>query len=478
MKLKLLLSICFLTVIHGLNAQHPFDVFFESWSGDPDLKHGSIGIKVMNTNTKGVLFSENADLLLEPASNMKMVSSYAVVDQLGSDYRYTTQLFYTGRISEGVLEGDLVLKGSGDPSFCSKYFPNLTLAMVANQVSKALSERNIHTIKGSVIVDASVWDKHTIPANWNWNDLGNYYGAGAYGFNVSDNLYEIELLRSNVLDTRCNVGKVIPPIKNLSHHSNVKTAAKGSGDQAYIFGAPYQYERYIEGTIPIGESPFIIKGSMPDPALFMAQFLEDRISDAGIKLTNPAWANFDKIQYSNKVELLTWNSPTIAEILDIGNAESVNLFLEAAANTLYQEEGSANLDLWMKDYMDLKGLDCSTCRFDDASGLSVSNSVSANFLIDFFLMAVGSDLSEWFRTSLAVAGERGTMKYMFKNSPAKGKIQAKSGLVQDHRNYTGFVQTKSGQELVFSIMTYHPGVSSRKMTRKLEMLMEAIYLSY
>ncbi len=478
MKFNQLLFIYFLLIIQGLNAQRPFDVFYESWSGDPDLKHGSVGIKVMDIEASEVLFSENADLLLEPASNMKMVSSFAVVDELGSDYRYTTRLFHTGQLLEGVLQGDLILIGSGDPSFCSKYFPNLTLEMVANQVSQALSERNIKTIKGSVIVDASAWEKHTVPANWNWNDLGNYYGAGAYGFNVSDNLYEIELIRSANLDTPCEVGNVTPAIKNLRHHSKVKTAAKGSGDQAYIFGSPYQYERYIEGTIPVGEAPFIIKGSMPDPALFMAQFLADYIKDAGIEIMNPAWANFDKIEYGNKTDLLTWNSPTIAEILDIGNAESVNLFLEAAANTLFQAERSTNLDGWMKEYMDRKGLDCSACRFDDASGLSVSNSLSANFLIDFFLMADASDLSEWFRTSLAVAGERGTMKYMFKDSPAKGKIQAKSGLVQDHRNYTGFVQTRSGKELAFSIMTYHPGVSSRKMTRKLEMLMEAIYLSY
>jgi D-alanyl-D-alanine carboxypeptidase/D-alanyl-D-alanine-endopeptidase (penicillin-binding protein 4) len=411
---------------------------------------------------------------------------------LGENYRFKTTLEYDGTIQNGVLKGNLYLKGTGDPMLGSDEVDDGEQPKVANMATflgtlvSEIRKSGITKIEGKIVGDDSFFNStEAQPATWQWNDLGNYYGAGPSALNFHENLYALYFNRTNTVGSLTSVDRISPKLPYLTFQNEVTIGEKGSSDDAYIFGSPNTYDRYIRGTIPPGTSDFKIKGSIPNPAYFAAYSLMEKLEINGIKTQKIATTELERIRENEKITsertvIYTHQSPMIKEIIARANEKSNNLYCEALLKAMGKkvkdvgttEKGvEAVLEFW-----ESRGFDTETFFMEDGSGLSARNAVSA-FAMSNLMSKVARDenLFPSFYNSLAIGGKSGTVKYLFsKNKVVGSRMRIKSGSIRRVRAYCGYAKTQSGKIIAFSIMANNFSGSSTPIRQRMETIMLAI----
>jgi len=452
---------------------------------DKDLKNASIGFVAKDISTGEIIVANNPNLSMMPASTQKIITTATALEILGANYRFSTILQYSGTIDtvNRVLNGNIYIKGGADPTLGSEYFYKSKKNEFLKSWLKAIVELKIDSIQGSIIADASKYSNEIACPKWAWEDVGNYYGAGANALSVFDNLYELHLKSSKLPDTLTTINYVDPEIPGLTIHNEV-LSSNISTDEAFIFGAPYQYLHEVRGTIPKGRADYVIKGAIPDPAYFLAWKLQNELKESNIKCNGSINTsrflklNGDTLNEPRK-DIHTFYSPYLFEIINVTNKKSINLFAEHllheigfASNKIgsYSSGIDAIYGFWK-----LRGMDTDGFYYFDGSGLSRTNSITANQMV-FILsyMKIKSKNFDTFYRSLPVAGESGTLSSIGKNTSAKGIVHAKSGSIGRVRAYAGYVTTKSGRELAFCMNVANYNCSSGEMRKKLEDLMVAL----
>ncbi|MCX6351270.1 MAG: D-alanyl-D-alanine carboxypeptidase/D-alanyl-D-alanine-endopeptidase [Bacteroidetes bacterium] len=448
------------------------------FSADTLLNTASWGYSVISAKTGKTLLSRNEKNCLTPASTLKTLTTIAALSILGKDYTFKTRLQYAGRISkDSVLHGDVYIIGGGDPSFGSSRIPtSLNENQVLDSFQMALKKAGIKSIKGRIISDATHFEEEAIPPTWAWEDLGNYYGAGVSGLNFHENLYTAYFRPGDKLGEPTSIIKTEPEVIGLEIDNRVTTAAKGTGDNSGICGAPYCFERYAVGTVPMGDTAFKVFGSLPDPALLVAQLLSQRIP-----CTLPATTSYlvDIWPLSPK-EIYVIESPKLSEIVLYTNVYSLNL----NAETLLKEMGFKKLGegtranglkavnaFWRK-----KGLDMTGINILDGSGLSRGDAVSAKQFAQAMYITSKDSVFDAFYRSLPIGGYVGNFMHL-KPAYANGKfIRAKTGYMNRVWSYTGYATNKKGELICFAfVINNYPGSFSylRKRTDRLfESLLE------
>ncbi len=478
--------VLFFTLILSANiliAQNELQKAINSLAKDPVLGTGGFSMTVMDVTSGKVIATHQKDQGLIPASSLKVITTSTALAILGDDFRFKTELQYDGAIdANGVLDGNIYIKGYGDPTLGSDHFEKtISMEEVMGKFVEAIKAKGIRQINGKIIGDASFYNTMVDGRTWLWEDMGNYYGAGAWGLNIHENRYFLTFKRSTKQGEQPEIVNVEPYIPNLLHINEVTQGAKNSGDNAYIFGSIYNYTRFIRGTIPVGNSDFAIKGAIPDPPFFAAYYLMKELERQQIFTSKEATSLFELkrntgIMQTNRQVLYTHFSPSLRDIVGITNMKSINLYCEAMLRYLGKEkkgEGSpeAGLDV-LYSFLEDNGLKTEGFFIEDGSGLSPFNTVST-FQMASVMKDIARDkkLLASFLPSLPVAAKSGSLSYMFKNTIASGKIKAKSGGMKRVRSYTGFVETNSGKLLSFSIICNHFTCKSAEMRRKMERVM-------
>jgi D-alanyl-D-alanine carboxypeptidase/D-alanyl-D-alanine-endopeptidase (penicillin-binding protein 4) len=427
-----------------------------------------------------------------PASTMKTVTTATAVAVLGANYQFKTTLEYDGTIENGVLKGNLYLKGTGDPMLASDEVKDneqpkvKKMETVLSELLAAVRSKGITKIEGKIIGDDSFFNSTQLaPATWQWNDLGNYYGSGASALNFHENLYYIYFGRSTKVGANTTIKRTEPEMPYLVLQNEVTLGASGSGDNAYVFGSPNTYQRYVRGTIPVGKSDFKVKGSFPNPAYFAAYRLMSILEKGGIKTSKMATTQMELIREKsakteNRTIIYTHKSPLLKDIIKRANEKSNNLYCEAflkAIGKKLKNKGSteagieATLEFWEK-----RGFDVKTFFMEDGSGLSARNAVSP-FGMTSLMSKVSRDknIFEPFYNSLPIGGKTGTVKYMFRNNKTAGsRVRVKSGSIRRVRAYSGYAKTKSGKLVAFCIMANNFTGKSSYMRTQMEKVMIAI----
>ncbi len=451
---------------------------------DPVMQSASMTLHAVDLKDGRTIVSHRSRAAHTPASIMKVVTSAAALNVLGADFRFETRLAYSGEISNGVLDGDLYIIGSGDPTWGSdelegaKPFDAQIRELVA-----AIQQVGITEITGSIIGDGTAYESAVNAPTWQWNDLGNYYGAGVSGLNINENRYKLTFDRSTSPGVKTSIISLEPQLPYVRFQNEVTTGPQGSRDEAYIFGAPLNYERAIRGTIPPGSKPFTIKGSIPDPPFFVAYSLAQKLAQAKIKISNRVTTqrirNLDNQPQAQVTTLATYNSPPLSAIADRCNKESINLYAESMLKALGKKaKNSASTEAGVEavyDFYESRGVNMKAAFIEDGSGLSPRTAISARHITDI-LSVISRDqiLATQVKPSLAVAGESGTLKYILKNSQAKGKIQGKSGSMTRVRAYAGYATAANGHEIAFCVIVNNFDCKSSVMRKKLEPLLEAL----
>ena len=435
------------------------------WQTTPGLENASICIAVSDNKTNEKIIESKPQLSLVPASILKTVTTATALEVLGPDYRFNTTLSYSGNLRNDTLFGDLQIIGGGDPTLGSDYFPENKNFL--GKWIEALQNKNIKVIMGNLILDVSIYEPQSIPNTWAWEDLGNYFGAGASGISTFDNVYEIHLKSESVAGKPTQVIGINPEIPNLELKNEVLSSDSNS-DEAYVFGSPEENKRVIRGTIPKNQSNFIIKASVPNPPALLASEFRKKLSANGIGISGET--RFEKAVGLEK--LTTIQSPPLRDIIKVTNHESINLFAEHLLKHLaFQKTGLGTTKDGYKfviQFWKEKGLDMNGFFMNDGSGLSRFNAITANQLVVILdYMKTKSLYSTDFYESLAAVGD-GTLTVFTKANFPNDCLRAKSGSMTRVRCYAGYLTTLSARQLSFTIMLNNFSCSQREATKKIE----------
>jgi len=441
-----------------------------------ELQNASVGLFVLDAQTGNTLCEHNGKLSLTPASTMKIITTATAFQLLGKDFRYETQLQYSGTWDKttGVIEGDLIVKGSGDPSLNSEYFrkPEDTLFLVNKWVA-VLKEKGIKKITGQIVLDVSCFDED-IPGTWVWGDLGNYFGAAPHGLSYNDNKFYIVFKPvAKVGDSVC-INKTVPCIEGLCFQNSVK--AGGSEDNAIVYRAPFSNNVTIHGTLPVNTKTQSIEASLPDPSLLLAKHLQIALTAAGIELKNISTLKIiaqTKKQYEKtRTNLYTYKSPTLEKIIYFTTLHSNNMYAESIFKTIALKKGGWG-STWqgmttISNHLKSKGFDSNGLFINDGSGLSRSNGVTAEHLCKILYMMCSDSLTKVpFTNSLPIAGVSGSLRSLGKGTALENNFKAKSGYITRVRSYSVYMKAKSGKEICVSLIINNfngsPGDTKKKM---------------
>ncbi|HKQ31687.1 MAG TPA: D-alanyl-D-alanine carboxypeptidase/D-alanyl-D-alanine-endopeptidase [Thermodesulfobacteriota bacterium] len=402
--------------------------------------NGKLGVVVKSLTSGETIYEHNAQSLFIPASNEKIITSVAALSLLKRDYRFRTEFYSGGGISKGVLHGGLYVKGYGDPTFGEPH-----LGFIVYQLKK----RGVNEIKDGITVDDTYFSKTRRAEGWKdeWDD--DFYSPPISALSFNYNTIEVKV--TGTKSGQRPYVSILPEGSDITIINNAVTSSKKGGvlttdwrdDQTIVVAGRVRSKASVLLKIPV-QNPTILTGNM----------LKSALEEAGIKVSGPVvegdvprWATLFYTHYSDPL------STIITEYLK----NSVNIIGENLIKTLAAEfrgvpgsweNGSSVISEFLNNIGIKDGF-----RVVDGSGLSLLNRVSPKTLTEVLSYAYENRIiASDFIDSLPIAGVDGTLKKRFRESDVQGRVMAKTGYLNNVRALSGYVFTKQGDVLVFSIL--------------------------
>lgn len=441
---------------------------YQVLENDLSLQHGIASLTVLNAKTGEVVFSKNAQIGLATASTLKTITSAAAFYLLGADFTYQTDLLYRGTIDiNGTLNGDIIIKGSGDPSLGSDRFEKTKESLLLEKWSNIIKLAGIKKIKGSIIADDNIYGGQTAGPRWIWQDLGSYYGAGISGLNWRENLVDVKLKAGGTTGAATSLLSTEPNISYLKLVNESTTGPAGSGDKVYPYSSPYSSIIYLRGTYGADLNK-AVQIALPDASYDAALRLQLALEAKGISVSSPA-TTAKALGISGQVTplfgkvLTTHVSPPLHELVYWFNQKSINLYGEALLKSMAlkqqkdtdTEEAAALLTgFWVNKL----GISKGAIRIFDGSGLSPENRVTT--------MAMARILA-------SVKKETWFASY-YKSFPVYNGMKMKSGTIGGVLGYTGYHHAANGEDLVFSLLVNNYEGTAYNMRQKMFKLLNVL----
>jgi D-alanyl-D-alanine carboxypeptidase/D-alanyl-D-alanine-endopeptidase (penicillin-binding protein 4) len=416
----------------------------------PGVQRATWGIAVHSLARNERLFDLNSQTLMVPASVAKLISVATAADAVGWDYRFTTTLRSTGVMDNGVLHGDLLVVGGGDPAIGGRGGDDFATWV------DALKSAGIHRIDGRVVGIDDVFEEPRPGFAWSWDDLGYATGAVFGALNLAENRLSVTVTPGPVAGAPTsllyNVEAPDLPITNRS-----VTAPTGSAALVWPEMRPGENVLTIAGSMPAGGMPATLLVSAGNPTMWFARMLRRRLIVSGIDVTGPA-ADGDDIGIASPDTapvLFTYRSHPLAEIVQPLLKESINLYGEAVqrlnASGLLPHTNDQALE-GIKQRLLSWGIAADGVQIVDGSGLSRRDVVSPETLLTVLVkMYDPAGASPWMR-ALPVAGVDGTLAVRMKGTPGEMNVRAKTGTMSNVRSLAGYVTTRDGESLAFGCM--------------------------
>jgi len=440
-----------LLLVAGLSAQtasQRLQKAFQKFESDSQLKHAISSLYVIDAKTGEVVFDKNSQVGLAGASTQKIITAATAFELLGKDFRYKTE-FGTGSDPEKSVA--LWIKPSGDPTFGSWRWEATKEENVIKTVVNEIKKENSRIQHESVMIDAAGWSSQNIPDGWIWQDIGNYYGAGSDFFNWRENQYDLFLKSGSKVGDEVSIAGTSPELYTIRLYSEVRSAVKGSGDNAYIYLPDDGYVGIVRGTIPVDEDSFRISGSIPNPMKQFLRTLEDSLAPRSYWKSNFVLTLFKRMLRSPTI-FYTHYSPSLDSIIYWFLKKSVNLYGEALLKTFsYEKQGFGSTDsglVLVKKFWKEKGLDDDELNLYDGSGLSPLNRITTHAQVEVLKYAKSKD---WFQ-------------YFYDALPEFNGMKMKSGTIADVKGFCGYQKSKDGKEYIFSFIVNNysgSGISSK-----------------
>ncbi len=400
------------------------------------LNNSLVGYSIIDVKNNCVVAESNGDIGFTPASTLKLITTASVLEAIPAQKRFETIVEYEGDISNGILYGNIIVRGCGDPTIGSENF-NSSANKVFSKIFEMMQNYGITKLCGDIICDNSIFPYNGARGAWLVEDMGNYFAAESYGFNFIDNQYTL-FFNTGAEGSEAVIADCKPSMSELNFIN--KLSVKGEGkDSAYITGLDFDKTRLLNGRMPCNKSMYKLKGSIPSPDdVFKREFQYFLIN-------NGAWVENKKVVYGSKRGRLgAIYSPTLADIVKVTNYKSNNMYAETllkwcglmrGGKATTQNGINSISQIWNDKGIDIKGV-----NMFDGSGLSPKNRITPNALA---CILCGASFNEAFRNSLPKVGVEGTVKNFMKGSEIAKYLKLKTGSMQGVQCYAGYFDNGS-----------------------------------
>src|SRR6267378_2495565 len=446
----------------------------EALLGTTPTNKGEWGLLIADAESGETLYEQNADKYFVPASNMKLFTTALALAKLGPEYRFHTTLETRGTISsEGVLGGDLALVGRGDPNLSNRKFPYELKEEFDGPQEKALAEladalvaKGVKEISGDVIGDDSYFPRERYPSGWEIDDMVWEYGAAISSIVVDDNTVALTLTPGEQAGSPVQA-VVSPGTLDFTVENDVVTSAAEVKSDLTLRREPGASLVVVKGTLPAKSTPRKLVLAIEEPAQHAAATLKRLFEERGIKVGGAARARHEQAEVPEDPTVLAEHvSVPLGDSVKLVNKISQNLHTEMLLRTVARQSGVwSTPDDLMKvpaDFYAAAGIAPGDVIQTDASGLSRHDLVTPRAIVTLLAFA---EKQTWFvpyYESLPVAGVDGTLEDRMKNTPAAGRIHAKTGSVEHVRTLSGFAETPSGRRVIFSFLSNNQGGKSHE----------------
>ncbi len=421
------------------------------------MARGVWGVDIRSLGTGEALYQLNADKLMMPASNMKIVTIAAAAEILGWEYRFTTALETSAPILDGVLMGDLFIRSNGDPTINTR---GGRADAVFTEWADALGRSGVREIRGRLIGDDQTFDDEGIGPGWSWDYLEAGYAApsGALQFNENIAALTVEpAADGDAAFVRLQAGS------GYALRSRAMTGPSGSEETIQVrrrIDAPILE---VSGSIPALAKPIRRNVAVLNPTLFLAQAVKDALTARGIAVTGDAVDGDDVAAEllastaSTRRALVSTESPALREIGTVLMKVSQNLYAETLLKAIGAARGGlgttqAGLTA-VRQTLTSWGIPSDGYVMADGSGLSRHNYLAPSTITAILERKHRSDRDrDAFVATLPIAGKDGTISSRMRRTRAEGNAVAKTGSIANVRSLSGFVRTRDGEPVVFSIV--------------------------
>jgi D-alanyl-D-alanine carboxypeptidase/D-alanyl-D-alanine-endopeptidase (penicillin-binding protein 4) len=444
----------------------------------PEFAPAMVGIKVTSLETGRVLFEENANKLLRPASNMKIYTVAAALDRLSPDFRFITSVYAPAKPDgNGVIKGDLTIYGRGDPSIAAR-FQSGNYFKGIDDLAARIAATGVKRVEGDLVGDETYFTGPQYGSGWEWEDLQWYYGAEVSALTVNDNALDLFVKPGGQVGAPAVI-TTGPPDPLLRIVNKVVTGTRGTKRDLNAYRALAGDLLEITGSIAIDDKGYTSGIGISRPALLFAYLLRASLSQHGVTVkgktrtidARPA-AGF-VVQPLNttvispesaRVEIATMQSVPFSVIAAQTLKPSQNLYTEIILRTLGivvppavstpnidRTSESEGLEV-VKTFLREASINPSSLVLSDGSGLSRNDMITAEATIQLLTYMHRHRYASVFRDALPIAGVDGTLRNRFKGTPAENNLRAKTGTLSSASSLSGYVRDAAGEELAFSIM--------------------------
>lgn len=416
------------------------------------------GVYITSLKTGKIWYSRNYNKLFMPASNTKLITTTAAFKLLGPDYTYRTPLYYQGTIQNGCLQGNLIVVGKGDPSISPSLYSNVN--QVFEGWCQEIKKLGIQRIDGQLIGQTHLFSDEILGQGWSWDYQSDYYAAqiGALCFN--DNVIEIKVNYNPAKSEPWDI--VMTPDSTYLQviRTNLRVVSKGLAGGLNVVRSIATNQISLEGSID-STNEWKTTVTVNNPNLFYLRAFRAIMLQNGIIINGDVKLENDSsiCNHLNPTPVLIaeYQSPKLSEITRIILKISHNLMAEQVFRTLglhFRGYGSTRnaLDVIKNDYFSAIGIDPGRIQLYDGSGLARYNLLAPR---DFVTMMETIARSKDFKTyydCLPIAGTDGTISGRMKTGPAANNVHAKTGYISNARALTGYVTTRQGEMLAFSMI--------------------------
>lgn len=461
---------------------------------DPVFENALWGVQVIDLNTGAPLFSRNAQKSMMPASNTKLYTTAVGLELLGPEFRYETRLWATGNIEKGVLKGNLVIEGSGDPTISGR-FTDDDRTLVFRQWAQSLKSMGITRIDGNIIGDDTIFDDVALGNSWSWDYTTYWYAAEIGGLSFNENCIDAVIIGTTVGEPAIIAWEPFET-SYVQIVNETVTTPKGSSPRA-IYDRPWGTNTiYIRNYVPEGDT-IRYSLSVGNPALFFAHVMRETFEKEGIQVTGSLYDRhgLSLVEgYKTSASLVAaYTSPTLEEIVYILNKRSQNMFAENLLKTVGAHHKmkmtglteTSGLEASARDgfragwpVFGSAGIDTTRLRLADGSGMSRINLVAPAMttrLLHYMWHHPDPAVRHAYINSLPLGGEEiGTLRTMFRSGPAAASVAAKTGTIGYARALSGYVTAADGTPLAFSIMVNHHTIGNVQSNRIIESIVNTL----
>lgn len=427
--------------------------------GAAPLQRGTWGVFVRSLPSDDILYELNGGKLLTPASSMKVVTLAAAAERLGWDFTFETRIVAAGTIEDGFLNGDLVVIGNGDPSIDDR---DRSATQLFETWAEQLKRLGVRAVGGSLIGDDNALDDESFGAGWAWDDLDKGFGTGVGALQYNENTARLSLLPGRPGETATisappeGAGLVVRNLVTTSRRGIVADLAS----RRLIGSALLE----IRGAIPAGGPPVTFRAAVQNPTLYFVAALKAALIAHGIEIRGPA-VDVDDLaappDMSAATPLITHRSAPLTDLAMRMMKSSQNLYAESLLRALAQtsgtsQEGRRAVELAAGTW----GIAAGDLIVADGSGLSRYNLITPAAMVGI-LTHVGRDdrRRDAFMRSLPEAGRDGTLAGRMRGTAAQGNVRAKTGSLTNVRALAGYVRTRDGEPLAFTVLANNVGTT-------------------